>query len=359
MIKDMTQEQINQFLDINQTRFTVTESDIISAISEHVVLHDRLMGGVALIREVVAENAALSEPRHCLIVGESGCGKTTMLDILKSQLPQEEETFRLGVRANIPLLALSLPSHITPRSLAQQALRAVGETSGLHGTCFELTERLCRYINECNVKIVFFDELDHLLGLGHGTARGANARLVTARNWMKSVVNKTHTTFVLMGMPESHALVEDGDQIARRFTRLYNVEPFGIPSEYDTGLVDFVGELINNLIDLHHFDTAELPIGESADASRLFVATGGIPSRIKDLTIAAALAAHREGSRAITMDHFAHGFEKMHQARWKMETSNKLRENRKILLKAIDQRGLNPLAANDDVIHQLIMQMAA
>lgn len=359
MNHDITEEKLAQFLDINQHILTPAERDIISAISEQIVLHDRLQGGVALIGQVVAENTALSEPRHCIIIGDAGCGKTTMLDILKSQMPQEEEVFRLGVRMNIPLLALSLPSHITPRSLAQQALRAVGITSGLNGTCFELTEQLCRYIKECNVKIVLLDELHHLLGLGRRTPKGTNARLLAARNWIKSVINETQATFILMGMPEAHALVEDGDQLARRFTHLYNMDPFGVPSSQDTNLIDFVRELISNLVDLPYFDKVEIPAYTSDDAIRLFAATGGIPSRIKDLATAAALAAFRQNSRCITMEHFAQGFEVLHRPRQQMEAGDRLRANRKILLQAIDRRELNPMVANDQVIHQLVMQMAA
>lgn len=351
---------LDNFLTSQHPRLTDAEVEIICHISGHIVLNDRLTQGGDMIKRILAENAALSEPRHGILIGEAGCGKTTLMDLVKVELPTRDETFRLGIRSSIPALFISLPSTITPRSMACQMLRAIGDQSGLHGTCFALTERLCRYIKDCQVKLILLDEFQHLLALGRGNKRGANRRLLEARNWIKSVINSTHVSFVVMGMPETVALIEDEDQLERRFTHLLTMDPFDVPTSGNTEMVDFVDDLLLDAChNLPHFSNAEFLKDCTADASRLFAATAGVPSRLKDLVIRAALAAHRRGSSEIAMIDFTSGFEQRHRARLVFEAAKQRREHRRSLLEALDGRVINPFAASNDEIDQLIMKMAA
>lgn len=340
---------------------TSAEKEIAGFISSDVIMNNQIQGGLGMIDRMLAENGALAELRHAMLIGGGGCGKTTLLRILRARYPLQppDNEFQLGHYRYCPMLTLSLPSRITPKGMAIQALRALGDHTNLHGTCNELTDRLCGYIQDCGTQIVCIDETQHLLALGQNPEERASSRLREARNWIKSLINGTTASFIVMGVPETYALIEGDEQLGRRFTHLYTLDPFNSPSTNNTDLVDFVDTLLINLAARQFFSDAELLSDRPADAMRVFAATGGVPSRLKDLVIAAALLAHRDQSSTISMKHFTSGFETLHRSRIQMRLSMKNSRRGSQLLRALDEKNLNPFAANEDVIRHLIMQWAA
>ncbi len=350
----------HNFLDPEKSKLSAMELAIIRKLSGHVVFNTQVQACQKLTIAIVDENKVLSEPRHGILIGDAGCGKTTLIDILKKQQPEQSDEFQLGTRVNVPTLTLSLPAKITPRELARQMLRALGDKSSLKGTCAELTERLCRHLKDCGVKLVVLDEFQHLFSLGGRKRNRYSARLVESQNWIKSVINDTHVSVLIMGTPDAMTLIEDDDQLQRRFTRIHVLEPFGVPSKSNTDMVDFVNEMLHAACESDlPFTNAEFLCDRPADAERLFLATGGIPSRLKDLVIRAALCAHRRNSAVITMHDFTVGFEQSFASRRVLKASAKRRETRVSFLKVLDDRGMNPFTEDSEVVHQHVMKLAA
>lgn len=353
-------QYLNTFLTPQHPLLVPEEVNLIETMSSCVILHASLQKAQKVIRQAIAENAYFSEPRHVIILGDSGCGKTTLLDLIEQGQPPKAVGYQLGISLQQSAVILSLGSTITPRSLAIQMLRALGDQSLLNGTCQELTERLIRYIRQCNVKVIFIDEFQHLLELGRGTEQGANQRLLAARNWIKSVINKTHATFVLMGMPDTLYLVDQEDQMERRFTHLLQLTPFDQPSSSDTQMVEFADQLLDTAVNvLGLFTGAEKFAPKPDDALRLYAATQGVPGTIKDLVIRAGLCAYRRQSKTITMQDFTDAFVESRQARLEAEAARIRREKRINFAKAIEGRVLNPFTVEIDVIRPIVMQMAA
>lgn len=208
--------------------------------------------------------------------------------------------------------------------------------------------------------MIFLDEFQHLLALGRGSVQGANQHLLAARNWIKSVIVATHVTFVLMGMPETLALIDDEPQLERRFTHLLHLSPFEPPSEKQKGMVEFVDDLLAAaVVELNLFTNAELFESDEDNAIRLYAATQGVPSTIKDMVIRAALVAYRRPSKVITMDDFANAFVELRQARLEVKAAQLKQEKRLSLAKAVEGRVVNPFCAKDDELQAIIVQMAA
>lgn len=360
MSKPVSADYPSTFLNPERPVLSAEEHHFIEAMSAGIIMHTRLQAARELIQRAAAENGALSEPRHVLVLGESGCGKSTLLDMFTEELPPKEEVFKLGMRAQQTALIFSLSSTITPRSMAIQILRALGDHSALNGTCQELTERLLLYIRQCNVQLIFMDEFQHLLALGRGSASGANKRLIEARNWIKTVINATHVTFVLLGMPDALALIDSEQQLERRFTHLFALNPFDPPSADRQEMVHFADTLLKRAVSsLPTVHSAEWFSHRPDDASRLYLASGGMPSVLKDLVIRAALIAYRAHASEITMTHFASAFVEVRQARLEMEAARIRREKRQTLASAMKGRVLNPFTARWDEVRPLILQVAA
>lgn len=360
MTKRVSPEYLFTFLDANHKKLTDAEVDIITHVSQCVITHRSLREAAKLIDRAIAENAGLSERRHAIIIGDSGCGKTTLLDMMREKLPEEEKTFKLGTMIQRPFLQVELPSTITPRSMAIVLLRSLGDESALNGTALELTERLVHVLHACNVHVIFIDEFQHLLALGQQRTIGPNKRLLEARNWIKSIINKTQITFVLMGMPDTLTLVDTEQQLERRFTHLHCLEPFAEPGKGDAEMVSFVDGILKSALCLKtYFDGAEFFADTLDDARRLYVGSMGVPSVIKDLVVRATVIAHRSRSRRILKRHFADAFKQNGEVRLAIEAARRRREKRLSLLQAMDGRVLNPFAAPDAEIRTLLTHMAA
>jgi energy-coupling factor transporter ATP-binding protein EcfA2 len=348
--------KLESFFTPENPLLTDEEAELVSTISGLVVMHDRLREAREVVKHALGENKALREARHTLVLGEAGCGKTTLLDSIRNELPVVDQTFQLGIQRHQPLLEISLPGSITTRSLAAHMLGALGDTRSHIGTCFDLTERLKRYIRECEVQLIWLDEFQHLLALGKGTKRGASARLSEACNWIKGIINDTKVSFVLMGTPETDEIVKHDAQIERRFTHLAKLEAFPPPSE-SKELVEFVDELLLNAVQLPWFDSADFFFERPTDAMRLWVCSEGVPSRIKDLVIRACLIAKRRDSRLISMLEFTTAFGQTRQKRVDFEAARVRRAQRQSLLQALQQHPINPFGANDEIINTLVRKM--
>lgn len=128
-------------------------------------------------------------------------------------------------------------------------------------------------------------------------------------DWVKSIINRTSLTFVMMGMPPLLDLIDADQQLARRFSHVFYLKPFDCPTENDSDIAAFADDLLMSVaIDLPYFDDFEEFSRNLQNAKALYVATGGTPSRIKTLAIGASCLAHKNGHRRITMQHFTHAY---------------------------------------------------
>lgn len=288
------------------------ETRIIRTLSAAIIEHTRLRKTLDTVWRTIRDNAAYSEPRHLIIVGESGCGKTTVCDAIAAEYGSFDAEFALGVQRKVGALMTTLPSPVTPRAMAAKLLRKLGATQRLHGTTRELTEELLILLKQCDVQVVVLDEFQHLFSVGSSMATGNGCKkLREIQDWVKSLIVKSGITFIILGLPETTSLVWTEPQLRRRFTQIHRLLPFTQPTPEDPGeLAMFADDLLGvALQQFLCFDDVVEFAGELDHAERLYVATSGNPSHVKQLIIDAARRAFRRGSREITLGDFAYAYD--------------------------------------------------
>ncbi|AFI84672.1 TniB family NTP-binding protein [Methylophaga nitratireducenticrescens] len=297
-------------------------AEITSKLSSVIIKHHKLQSGFDLVKRTMTDNEILVENKHAVIIGDSGCGKSSLMDLYQQTHCPKNIEFQLGARLDVPAIFSSVPSPVTPKAMSVELLKAVGDNSGLSQTSHALTERLIYHLNHSNVEVVFLDECQHLLSLGAKNKNlSISTRLRESLDWIKSLTNKTKATFVLMGMPELLDIIRADDQLARRFTNTHYLSPFDEPTQPESLLVAFTDELLLEASEIvlstgpsPYFREIHYFCDNPDDARRLYLATGGNPSKVKTLVINAACIAYSEMSHEINMTHFTKAFQKLEEA---------------------------------------------
>jgi ABC-type dipeptide/oligopeptide/nickel transport system ATPase component len=341
-----------------------TDLEVIKrGLSSEIVRHPSITDAYQLVEQTIADNKHIAENKHAVIIGESGCGKSSLMDLYRDDHCTDDVTFRLGSRLDIPAIFSSVPSPVTPKSMSVELLKAIGDKTGLTQTSLQLTERLIFHINHSNVKVVFLDECQHLLSLGVNNKRQVTStRLRESLDWIKSLTNKTEATFVLTGMPDLLDIINADDQLARRFTNTYYLGPFECPDNDNSLLAAFADELLLHAIDIElsvfdssYFKDVVYFQDEPDEALRLYAATKGNPSNIKNLVTNACCIAYSEKSREINMTHFTKAFEKLEKANQAAKRTAATKQKLKLKQKARQQEKFsNPFSITMNQLEYLV-----
>jgi Cdc6-like AAA superfamily ATPase len=226
-----------------------------------------------------------NEPEGLLIQGECGAGKTTIVKLYMKDYPRiyTQEITR------VPVLYAKVPVPATCKNLATKILTAIGDPAAEKGSQVSQTLRIKRYMEACNVELLFLDEFQHFQD------RDSSKVLKTASDWLKLLMDETGVPIVLAGLPYSHTILDSpgNEQLQRRFATRIELEPFAYETSQERQ--DFRRFL--NVID------DKLPLAEKsnladpATALCIYEATQGVVARVMKLVrraTAIALKLHRE-----------------------------------------------------------------
>ena len=157
-----------------------------------------------------------AEPPCLAIVGESGMGKTTIMNKFASLHPRK--THKEG--AEIPVLVASVPSKPTVKALVETLLYELGDPLYMRGSAEEKTTRLIHLIKQCRVRLILLDEFQHFVDRANENVAHEVA------DWLKRTIDKARVAVVVFGLERCTGVFKANEQLRGRFSAHILLKPF-------------------------------------------------------------------------------------------------------------------------------------
>jgi Cdc6-like AAA superfamily ATPase len=262
----------------------------VTIVDRLVINHTAFVGAVRQIQQCYDFSSGIAEPGAIAIVGESGTGKTWVLDnVWRKYLPQRDPKEGLSV----PILFATVPPKPTIKSLAGAMLQGIGADDWERGTEYEKTKRLQVLIKGTGTKMVMIDEFQHFYD------QDKDKMMYTVADWLKNLIGATKVALVVAGLPECTSVIQQNEQLRRRF-----LNPIRLPrlswrdlkgrAEFRTILKEFHKEISKRY---------ELPpLHSEAMAFRVYCATGGLMTCVASILRKAEMNATDSESKTISLE---------------------------------------------------------
>jgi type II secretory pathway predicted ATPase ExeA len=238
-----------------------------------LIPHRQFVETVARLEHVLDLAAHGADPRHTLLVGESGAGKTWIARHLQARMP---ESIVDGISVK-PVLLVVTPSSPTLKSLAQAMLVALGDPLATVGTAEVKRFRALKLMRQCSVRLFIVDELHHFLD------HGAHSSPQCVADWLKNFVEDARVPCLLMGLPRSTAILTLNEQLRRRFSARMELSAFSIDREEEE--IEFRSVL--NALDEMIPSRTRSNLADPDLSRRIYLASNGLIGYVRRLVTGA------------------------------------------------------------------------
>tara|TARA_R100000306_G_scaffold60390_1_gene60450 strand:+ start:4826 stop:5737 length:912 start_codon:yes stop_codon:yes gene_type:complete len=209
------------------------------------------------------------KPKGTIIYGDSGVGKTTLINEYLLEFPRVEEPGR----TRIPVIQIEVDSAQNVKTITEEILNAMEVPFGPRTKQNDLFALMCRAFRDLGVELIFFDEFQEVLPQ-------KTKDYPHIMRFIKRAMNETNVPWVLVGTDQTKTVQEfqDANQSIRRFCGAYRLKPFSIRTR--EGLDNF-RTYLSLLIDELPFKCQTLK--EETNLKRIYCATLGIPGFVSNL----------------------------------------------------------------------------
>ncbi len=208
------------------------------------------------------------KPKGTIIFGDSGVGKTTLIDEYLREFPRTEEPGR----TRVPVITIETDSAQNVKAITEEILDALDVPYPSRSTQKNLFRLMKRAFKDLGVELVFFDEFQEVL-----PQKTKDSPHIM--RFIKRAMNETKVPWILVGTDQTQKVLEMGDnQLRRRFSGAYRLRPFSIrnPQERE----DFK-TYVSLLQDALPFKCQHLT--EETHLQRIYCSTLGIPGFVANL----------------------------------------------------------------------------
>jgi hypothetical protein len=221
--------------------------------------------------------------RHMLVLGEAGTGKSSLCQWLIRQHPRR----RLPEGDRIGALAVAVPPAATLGGMADSILEALGDPWADRGTLTAKTRRIAILCRACKIELLLLDEAQHFQDRGDARTH------YLVGDWFKHLVDNIAVPTVLLGLPRLELLLQNNEQLRRRFSRRVRLALGQSDTEsIETECLQLflsLASLIDTPVSSHPYTAQEMGM-------RLFYACDGRVAYVKKLLFSAL-------QRALEADH--------------------------------------------------------
>lgn len=193
------------------------------AIEKLVIDHPTYVEAKDRIAESVDDALAGFLDQILFLTGPSQTGKSAILKAIRDEYPQNRPSGRLIAQ----VLYVRVSPGVSPKGLPLCVLKALGQPVKGVSRVGDLSERMKDSIRRAGVRVILFDEANHLIDKGHRIS----ARLVG--DWFKDLVDEMHVTCVLAGIPKLSTLLEANEQLRNRAQRPIELWPYRWDRKHD------------------------------------------------------------------------------------------------------------------------------
>ncbi len=260
------------------------QSEILIRFKNLVIQHPQFEAAMNRVIEAYQLNAETGFQVNMICIGMSGTGKSTLKRKVEERYPA---VFTVDCKI-IPVLVIDTPSLPTVKNMAEAMLFQLGDPMFNRGSAVEKTGRILNYLKQCEVKLIIFDELQHFIDQGNKAA----PRQVS--DWLKTLIDQSQVSAVLMGLEQSEHILQINEQLRRRFSRRVDLTPFSIRCNQS---YQHFAKVLHGL-----YQVVEFPLAKNTDTDlyrRWHFATNGVMAHMVNLIICAYQVTLREGYSSI------------------------------------------------------------
>jgi GTPase SAR1 family protein len=169
------------------------------------------------IDDVICDTKYSGKAKGLLIRGPSGAGKSTMIKKLMNDRRSSSADDR-----EFKTIYMELPSKPTTKSMGESLLEVLGDACAKkhgHSAEFKLL-RIIGLLRDLGTELLILDEAQHIVDHQRNT--------LEASNWIKKLMNHTGLAVILVGMRNTQTLLDNDEQLRRRFSATVDFDRFKI-----------------------------------------------------------------------------------------------------------------------------------
>ena len=236
------------------------QCDVTFTLRHRFIHSPQAVRALTRLGEIHGDSRRTSTSKGLLIQGPSGVGKSTLINEYIRSL----EDAGTPAPKKRTVLFLEIPSSPTKKNLAAAMLTGLGDPyAEARGHSAEVKfARVGLLLANLGVEVVVLDEAQHLVDYHRNGA-------YEAADWIKSLMNETSITFVLVGLKHTEGLLAN-EQLRRRFSATVDYDRFTFTRGTSGQFVMLLGAIAGEL------PVKTVSFSEPEMANRFYMASYGL-----------------------------------------------------------------------------------
>tara|TARA_R110001599_G_scaffold64023_3_gene179194 strand:+ start:850088 stop:851146 length:1059 start_codon:yes stop_codon:yes gene_type:complete len=274
----------------NRSDAPIDYTTLYAKLDSYVYMHAHFRHALSRIDALIERAKRYADPEIVILLGESRCGKSRLLDIIEQKWPAhrtEEKTY-------VPILSIRITSKPTVKGLLTQLIAKLGAPSTIrYKTEQQQMQALITLLKRCGVRALMLDEFQHFLS-DRGQVNYSVADL------FKYLSDEAQISIIFAGLPEAKGVIDANEQLAGRASAALRLPRFNWATA--AGRDEFKQMLVGCA---RAFEPIALPdLSSDEFAFRWYCASGGLIGLVLKIFRECLNTAAQKSYSALTLEDF-------------------------------------------------------